>query len=66
MFSIMELLSIEKSLYLIWNSIVWIISKVWRDLVCRCEGGGAGPAGDVENLLIRGLLSHLNWIDRSH
>lgn len=62
----MELLCLEQSLDLIGDGIVWVIAKVSGDFVCGSKDGGAGPARDVEDLLVWGLLGHLDGVNGAH
>lgn len=63
---VMELLRLEQSLHLIRYGIVWIVTEVCRDLVGSGENRRASPAGDVQNLLVRCLLSHLYRVNGTH
>ena len=62
----MHRLGLSQALDLVGNGVIWVVAEVGRDFVGGCEDGGAGPAGDVEDFLVRGLLSHLDWVDGSH
>ena len=62
---VVHLLGLEQPLDLVGDGVVRVVAKVWRHFVCGREEGGAGPSGDVQNLLVGRLLGHLNGINRT-
>ena len=66
MLPVVQLLGLEQPLHLIWHRIVRIVAKVRRDFIRTGQYRGASPARNVEHLLVRRLLRHLNGINGSH
>ena len=66
MFAIVVLLGFEHSLHLIGYRVVWIVAKVGRNLIGGGKERRACPTRHVEDLLIRCLLRHLDWINGAH
>ena len=64
--SVVQLLGFEETLYLVGHGVIRVVPKVWRDFIGGCEDGRARPAGNVQDLLVRCLLGHLDWINRTH
>ena len=64
--AIMELLSLEEPLHLVWDGVVWVIAKVGGDFVGGGQDRRARPPGDVKHLLIRSLLGHLHRVNGTH
>ena len=66
MLSVMKLLSFEHTLHLVRYGVVWVVSKIRRDLIRGSQRGGASPTRNVQGLLVRCLLRHLHWVNCSH
>lgn len=64
--TVVHRLSLGEALDLVRYGVVWVVAEVGGHLVGGCEEGRAGPAGDVEDLLVRRLLGHLDGIDSTH
>lgn len=64
--AIVHLLRLEETLHLVRDGVVRVIAEIGRHFVGRGEERGTGPAGDIEDFLMRSLLGHLHGIDRAH
>lgn len=66
MLTIVHRLGLEQPLHLVRHGVVGVITKVGGDLVGGGQKGGAGPTGDIQDLLVGGLLGHLHRIYGAH
>ena len=62
----MHLLSLEQSLNLVRHGVVRVVAKVGGDLVGSGQQGRARPARDIQDLLVGGLLGHLDGVNGTH
>ena len=63
---VMHLLSLEQSLNLVRYGVVRVVAKVGGDLVGSGQQGRARPARDIQDLLVGGLLGHLDGVNGTH
>lgn len=62
----MQLLSLEQSLDLVRNRVVRVVTHIGRYFMGSSQKGGAGPTGNIQDFLVRGLLCHLHRINGAH
>lgn len=64
--AIVHRLGLEQPLDLVRYGVVRVVAKIRRDLVGAGQEGGTCPAGNVQDLLVGGLLGHLHRVNGTH
>lgn len=66
MLAVVHGLGLEQPLHLVRDGVIRVVTKVGGHFVGGGQKGGASPTRNIQDLLVRSLLGHLDRVNSTH